>query len=121
MHSGPDPMYDYVDNQVKRIRAKIQEIEKSQNELVSTVGKIILNTQKSLSILQVRFMHNESLDRLAGKPLSNKFAIELATALTQITTSENPLEVANKFTEKRIDDLKQMGINGIDIPSYSHE
>lgn len=92
-----DPVYKYIDENVRQLKAEI------------------LKTQRVLADLQVRVVHNESFDYSEVKGSVPKFTAEMKLAFKNISTSENPLIVAEKFEKNRWNDLKQLGIKRINF------
>jgi len=92
-----DPVYKYIDTNFNMLKAEI------------------LKTQRTLAKLQVRITHNESLRHAVIKKSFPQFVAETARAFSQINTSENPLLIGDKFSEKRWEDLEKLGIKSIRV------
>jgi len=90
-----DPIYKYIDENVKQLKAEI------------------LKTQRILAELKIRVIHNESIDYREIKESVPKFMAEVKLAFKNISTAKNPLIVAGEFEQRRWNDLTELGITRI--------
>ena len=116
------PSYKYVDDKIKSISDKIGLVDARLDKLIKvhesdfTAQKaIILETQRILANLQIRVIHNESINLPKDKNTFPQFVSEMTTAFNKVKTSESPLSVAENFRVKRWNDLDKLGIEFIKI------
>ena len=104
-----DPAFSYTDANIKKLK---KELSKELGNLQDS----LLETQRSLALLQVRVSHNESLSYTEVYSKSQaQFSSEVTSAFLKIDSSNQPLAIAQEFVRKRWGDLKELGIKSIEI------
>ena len=104
-----DPAFSYKDANIEKLRIKLsKELGNLQDSL--------LQTQRSLALLQVRVTHNESLSYQEVYLESQaQFSSEVTAAFIKIDSSKQPLVIAEEFAKKRWSDLKELGVKSLKI------
>ena len=106
-NSKVDPVYEYVDNEIRLIKAEQK--------------KALLETQRFIAKFHILDVHNQSLYLLErqqpekGKDSIAQFTADSSSAISKLDTSDNPLSIAEKFSEKRNSELKQLGVKFVTV------
>lgn len=106
-----DPVYKYVDGQIKLIKRELQQFKVAHDTLVAQQAQSLLHIQRRLATFMIISTVNTCASRVdIEHDIFNELNISAGTALARVETSDDPLLIAHQFYSTCLDKLEKSGI-----------
>lgn len=109
MPEKPDPVYAYVDNEIKKLRKQLNILKRAHDAVASEQKQSLLATQRSIAIYMIVSTFTLATSQRIPARTKTQITAVASKAKSEVNTSDTPLSVATDFYNKCLDLVTQSG------------